>query len=247
MSGAPTAHTGAAPRVSLVIPAFREEERLPRFFPDLAAALADLPVELVVVDDGSPPGGFAALEAALKPHLVPPHRLLRREKNCGKGAAVAFGLEHAGGEFFGFVDADGSVPATEVRRLVLRALAPPPRDLLAACRVKMLGRSIERSAFRHAAGRVFATMLAAAFKVPVYDSQCGLKLFRAERYREVAESIVDQRWTWDTQLLILFFRRGWAIEEFPIDWHDVPGSKVRVLTDGLRMLAGLGRFRRLNP
>ncbi len=236
-----------APRVSLVIPAYREEERLPRYFPGLAAALADLPVELIVVDDGSPAASFMPLQAGLQPHLASRHRLLRYEINRGKGAAVAFGLEHSGSEYFGFVDADGSIPATEVRRLIKYILGSPHLDMVAACRVKMLGRSIERSVLRHLVGRIFATLLAATFRIPIYDSQCGLKVFRSDRYRAVMAFLTDRRWTWDTQLAILFHRRGWNIEEFPVDWHDVPGSKVRVVRDGLDMLATLARFRWLKP
>jgi len=238
---------GGAPRVSLVIPAFREEERLPRYFPELAAALADLPVGLLVVDDGSPAASFAALKAALTPHLGAKHRVLRHEINRGKGAAIAFGLEHAGGEFFGFVDADGSIPAAEVRRFLLLGLERQGWDMLLGSRVKMLGRSVERSFWRHLTGRVFATMLSESFSIPVYDSQCGLKMFRSERYRAVKGLLTDQRWVWDSQLVILFHRRGWRVEEVPIDWHDTPGSKIRVVRDGLRMWAGLRRFRRHNP
>lgn len=242
----PQPEEGRAPRVSLVIPAYREEARLPGYFGGLAAALADVPAELIVVDDGSPASSFASLQSALQPHLGRRHRLLRLERNRGKGAAIAFGLESAAGTYVGFVDADGSIPAQEVRRLVMRALGTPPVDMVAACRVKMLGRRIERSPLRHAAGRVFATILANVFRVPVYDSQCGLKVFRADRYRDAAPRLSDDRWTWDTQLLILFFRRGLSVEEFPVDWHDVPGSKVRVVRDGLRMLAALAKFDRLN-
>lgn len=233
-----------SPRVSLVVPAFREEERLPRYFPGLVAALADLPVEIIVVDDGSPTQSHAALRAALEPLLASGGRLLRSEVNRGKGAAIAFGLEHAAAEYVGFVDADGSIPASEVRRLVQRALGEAPPDMIAGSRVKMLGRSISRSPLRHFLGRIFATALAVGFKVPVYDSQCGLKLFRADRYRAVRPLLADERWTWDTQLLILFHGCGWSVEELPVDWHDVGGSKVRVLRDGLRMFASLARFRR---
>jgi glycosyltransferase involved in cell wall biosynthesis len=231
------------PQVSLVVPAFREEERLPRFLPALAAALADLPAEVIVVDDGSPPASYAALAAALAPHLSPRVRLVRSEPNRGKGHAIARGLEEARGALLGFVDADGAVPAAEARRLAGHALAHPEDDMVIGSRVKMLGRTIERSALRHYVGRVFATWLDTLFRVPVYDSQCGLKIFRADRYREVRGAIEDERWLWDTELLILFHRRGWRVEELPIDWREPGGSKVNVLRDGARMWTGLLRFR----
>jgi dolichyl-phosphate beta-glucosyltransferase len=233
-----------APRLRLAVPAYREEARLPAYLPGLVAALADLPAEIVVVDDGSPPWSGERLRSALAPHLSPRVRLTGYARNRGKGGAIAFGLEDAAAEFLGFVDADGSLPAGEVRRLAGHALAHPGLDMVVGSRVKMLGRSIERRASRHYVGRVFATLVSGAFAAPVYDSQCGLKVFRAERYRAVRDAVLDDRWVWDTELLILFLRRGWRVEEFPVDWREVPGSKISVLRDGVRMWRSLARFRR---
>ncbi len=228
----------------IVVPAYREEERLPGFLPGLVAALAGLPVEIVVVDDGSPPASFERLRGILAPHLSTRARLTGYPVNRGKGAAIAFGLEGAAATHLGFVDADGSVPAGEVRRLVEHCLAHPARDMVIGSRVKMLGRSVERAWRRHLTGRVFATFLSATFDIPVYDSQCGLKVFRADRYRAVASAVLDHRWIWDTELLLLFHRSGWDVEEFPIDWRETQGSKIRMVRDGLRMWRGLSRFRR---
>jgi hypothetical protein len=109
-------------------------------------------------------------------------------------------------------------------------------------RVLMLGRRVRRSALRHYAGRVFATFVATLFSAPVYDTQCGLKVFRASCVGRHLHQPTDRRWVWDTQLLLAMLAAGERVDECPIDWVEAGGSRVALL-DGARMVLALLRFR----
>jgi dolichyl-phosphate beta-glucosyltransferase len=255
-------------KLFLVIPAYCEAARLPRCLAELTAALAAAPfdTDLTVVDDGSPlverRAMAAAVEAVRARHewVRPLHSLPR---NGGKGAAVRAGWDAAlagieaagagkaasrdGASWLGFVDADGAVPAGEVVRLCRVAIdggAAEPVDAVWASRVRMLGRNVERSVWRHWAGRVFATMTALAVERGVYDSQCGAKLVRAAAYRRVRPWLAEGGFAFDVELLAALRQIDTRMVEVPVDWSDVPGGKVSVLRDSLRMVRALLRIRR---
>lgn len=245
------------PVVSLVIPAYREGTRLPRLLDGLVREplAAEAPAtEILVVDDGSGPEEAAQERAAVDDcaarlaraaasHSI---RYLLARRNRGKGAAIRAGWESAdpGAVWLGFLDADGAVSAREAWRLVRMAEGAREVDVLAATRVLMAGRSIERSAFRHVQGRVFATLAERLFHFGFYDTQCGLKLFRAELLRPLLPSLREDRWLLDVEVLALLRRRGARFWEEPIDWSDPGGSKVAPGLDALRMAVGLWRVRR---
>jgi dolichyl-phosphate beta-glucosyltransferase len=245
------------PSVTLVIPAYREGTRLPPLLAALveeAASAPAPPTEILVVDDGSGPterereeeavrAAQAALERAGAPHRA---RFVAAPANRGKGGAIRLGWASAdpASEWLGFLDADGAVSAREAWRLVRLLPALPDLDVLAGARILMAGRSIRRSLVRHLQGRVFATFVERAFHLGFYDTQCGLKLFRASRLRPLLPRLVEDRWLLDVEVLALLARSGARMREEPIDWADPGGSKVIPGLDALRMASGLWRMRR---
>lgn len=245
------------PVTSLVIPAYLEGARLPRLLDALvgeALASATPATEILVVDDGSGPveaaRELAAVDASVErlARAAAPHRVrfLPSRENRGKGAAIRSGWASAdpGAAWLGFLDADGAVSAREAWRLVRMAEAARDVDVLAAARVLMAGRSIQRSAFRHVQGRVFATLAESLFHFGFYDTQCGLKLFRAELLRPLLPSLREDGWLLDVEVLALLKGRGARFREEPIDWSDPGGSKIAPGLDALRMAVGLWRLRR---
>lgn len=240
-----------------MIPAYDEGERLPAFLRELATLGLGHPrasVELVVVDDGSSPShaerharavwdATRLLRAARSSHSV---RLVVSPRNEGKGAAIRRGWESATphSAWLGFLDADGAVGAAEFWRLVDMLEPNAPFDVLCGSRVLMAGRSIQRSDFRHAQGRVFATLVERFFRLGFYDTQCGVKLARAPLVRQVSPSLRERGWLLDVELLALLQRAGARLVEEPIDWADPGGSKVRFGLDPARMLLGLWTMRR---
>lgn len=245
----------ASPQFFLAIPSYRDTARLEIFLDALLQALAEFPfsVAVQVVDDGSGATESSALRELVEnrrsqnpptPHnsaLLPP---LLLPVNRGKGGAIYAGWDHAGtAEWWAFVDADGATSATEVCRLLREVANHPDRaDVWLASRIKMLGRSVERTVRRHLMGRVYATLASLLTGLAVYDSQCGCKVFRAQVIQKIRPLLRDMRFGFDMELLAQASREGARMVEFPVDWRDIPGSKVHLLRDSWRMFASLWRL-----
>lgn len=232
----------------LVIPAHKESARLPKFLRELVPAIASMPqrCRILIVDDGSGAEEQAKLEAVVADFhsdvLLPP---LLLKRNGGKGAAVRAGWKCGGeSDWVAFVDADGAISATEVRRLLDFALAQDEPRAVFGSRVKMLGKRVERTGLRHLMGRFFAFLVGITISPEIYDSQCGVKLIPAAAYREIADLLKEDGFCFDVELLAALLARGVEIVEVPIHWSDRPGSKVSIFKDTARMFLGLDRIRR---
>ncbi|HCN76513.1 MAG TPA: hypothetical protein DIT13_04855 [Verrucomicrobiales bacterium] len=237
-------------RLHLVVPCFRESARLPRFLPQLCAEMDEIAgVSVLVVDDGSGDSEAAATRKVVEDlrgrHacLLP---LMELPENLGKGGAVYAGwAAHEGAEWLGFVDADGSCGALEAARLARMAMtdcASP--SALFASRVKMLGRRVERLFKRHLLGRVYATLVSELLRIPVYDSQCGLKLVPRAAYEKAAGHLQVHGFAFDVELMAALLDAGCPVAEAPIDWRETPGGKVSLLRDSWRMALDVWRIRR---
>jgi dolichyl-phosphate beta-glucosyltransferase len=236
----------------LIIPCFDEEERLQ--LDALSALLTDDRVQLLFVNDGSTDGTERVLRAFADRH---PHRVrvLSLPENVGKAEAVRMGMcEALATQPFGvgYFDADMATPPSEILRL-LRVLYERDAAVVLGSRIALLGRHIERSATRHYLGRVFATLASAALDLPVYDTQCGAKMFRSGLALRVAvaEPFIS-RWAFDVELIGRLVRGGpttppVAIDAFHeeplLEWHDIKNSKVRV-SHMARTLIDLGQIAR---
>jgi dolichyl-phosphate beta-glucosyltransferase len=227
--------------VHLVLPCFRESARLPAFLAPLCLEMDRLKgVRLLAVDDGSGAEEVESVSAVIEKlrkeySCLLPVKIL--PKNVGKGGAVYAGWAESGGaEWLGFVDADGSCSAGEVARLIemARRESSPPRALFAS-RVKILGRRIERQLKRHLLGRIFATMVSELLDIPVYDSQCGLKLVPAAAYQKIRPALSVNGFAFDAELLLALLHSGSEVIEVPIDWHETPGGKIKLVRDSLCM------------
>ena len=244
-------------RVTTVMPTFNEGGRLGAFLEDWAAAACAhaLPiVTAVIVDDGSNPQEEASQRAAVNAATArlqatgAPHRMvyLRTERNQGKGASIRWGWSHGAdpaSTWWSFIDADGAVPAAEFWR-VASMLCSTRADIVCGSRVLMAGRSVSRSRFRHAQGRTFAALVESLFHLGFYDTQCGMKFFRASTVRDVLPKLQEPRWLLDIELLVLLTRAGASAVEVPIDCHERGGSSLVFGIDPVRMLVRLARLHR---
>jgi glycosyltransferase involved in cell wall biosynthesis len=221
---------------TLVIPCFDEAQRLKRS-EFLRLALLQPALQLLFVDDGSTDGTPDVLRSLREanPRQVSVERL---DRNVGKAEAVRHGLRAAlqcHTRFVGYTDADLSTPVDEISRMIA-AISASPTHVLLASRVRLLGTRIERRAVRHYLGRVFATAASAALRIPVYDTQCGAKLFlTSEALAAALEEPFRSRWAFDVEILarLLSGRAGCRplapddMREFPLRvWRDVAGSKL---------------------
>ena len=165
------------------------------------------------------------------------HRL---PANLGKGAAVYAGWNlDRESEWLGLLDADGSIPPHEVVRLLALLEQDDAPDAFFCSRCKILGRTVHRSWRRHVCGRVFATLVSVATGIPVYDSQCGFKLLRRRCYEAIRSRLREKRFAFDVELLVALRQSGARVIEVPIDWFDVPGSKLHFVRDSAQMLSAV--------
>ncbi|MBX7117072.1 MAG: glycosyltransferase [Myxococcaceae bacterium] len=207
---------------------------------------------LLFVDDGSKDDTRPVLKA-LCASLGERAQVLGLDVNGGKAEAVRAGLKkalHDGAKIVGYYDADGATPAEEMLSL-LEVLEASHAKAVLASRVALLGRDIRRRPARHYAGRVFATAASLILRLPVYDTQCGAKLFAHTPALESAlEKPFAARWAFDVELLGRLLkgdetRPGLTASDFievPLGtWVDVAGSQLGMTTypQVLAELAGI--------
>jgi len=225
--------------LSLVVPCYNEEHRL-----DLEEFQRFLVVspeaELLFVDDGSTDGTRSLLEQHT---AVPGARLslLVQPKNGGKAEAVRCGMLKAideGATLVGFWDADLATPLDAIDDFLGVLRRRPEIDWVIGARIQLLGRDVRRRALRHYLGRVFATAASMVLDMPIYDTQCGAKIFRASPdLREVLSRPFLSRWVFDVEMIARFARirardkgrpAADSIFELPVPrWADIGGSKVK--------------------
>jgi glycosyltransferase involved in cell wall biosynthesis len=223
--------------VHLVIPCSHESARIGAFLPDLCREMSDIGgVAIMVVEDGSTPEEVSKMSViidALRSEFDCLLALKTLPCNLGKGGAVYAGwADHSGAEWLAFVDADGACSPSEVARLIKMRCGA---RAIFASRVKILGRQVNRLLKRHLLGRIYATLVSELLKVPVYDSQCGLKIVPRAAYEKISSCLRVTGFAFDVELMVALLDTGCQIQEVPIDWHEVQGGKVNLLRDSWRM------------
>jgi dolichyl-phosphate beta-glucosyltransferase len=226
-------------KLLLVIPCYNEAERLPKdaFRRHLEA---DPYLYLVFVDDGSQDGTAGMLREFCR-EFETRTTLISYLPNKGKSEAVRLGVNHALAnlhpDVVGFWDADLATPLEELKAFLDVLDKRPEIEMVFGSRVKLLGREITRLPVRHYLGRVFATIASQVLGIPIYDTQCGAKLFRVTPYLHyVFDQAFLSKWIFDVEIIARFQQLYFgdegqlerAIYEYPLQtWIDVAGSKVK--------------------
>jgi glycosyltransferase involved in cell wall biosynthesis len=229
--------------LSIVVPAFNEERRLPKTFQSIRAYLKSrsLRAEVLVVDDGSTDATAKVVE--LSRAEFPELRLLSNGRNRGKGFSVRHGMLEARGEIAMFTDADLSAPMEEADKL-LAALRGGTYDVAIGSRA--VDRSlieVRQSVFRERAGIFFNQIVRRITGLPFQDTQCGFKGFRREKARVIFERQRTEGFGFDPEILFLAQRQGLRVAEVPVRWAHDPATKVRIFADSLRMFLDLVAIR----
>jgi len=225
--------------LSIVIPAYNEEGRLPKTLDCVVAYLDSRPyrAEIIVVDDGS---SDATAEVALAyQQKYSGLRLVSNKANRGKGFSVRHGMLEAHGEIALFTDADLSTPIEEADKLFA---AMRERGFDAAIGSRAVDRSlieVHQSVIREQAGIFFNLMVRWIMGIEFSDTQCGFKAFRRERARIIFEQQRVERFGFDPEILFLAKRHGLKVAEIPVRWSHDSATKVNVAADGIRMLLEL--------
>jgi len=225
--------------LSIVVPAYNEESRLPKTLDSIFAYLRVRPfrAEVIVVDDGSSDRTSEMVSNSRQKH--PNLRLISNGKNRGKGFSVRHGMLDARGEIALFTDADLSTPIEEADKL-LAALRGGGYD--AAIGSRAMDRSlieIHQSVVREQAGIFFNRLVRWIMEIELSDTQCGFKAFRTERARIIFEQQRVERFGFDPEILFLAKRNGLRVAEIPVRWSHDSGTKVNVAADGIRMFLEL--------
>jgi glycosyltransferase involved in cell wall biosynthesis len=223
----------ASPGLSIIIPSYNEETRLPATLERIAAYLQAFggEAEVLVVDDGSKDGTVAVAESFHE--KIPSLRVILNGENRGKGYSVRHGMREARGRIALFTDADLSAPIEEAGKLI---------EALEAHDVAIGSRALDRSMisvhesrFREFAGIIFNKIVRIILWLPFVDTQCGFKAFRRESCNLIFEQQTIERFGFDPELLFLARRHKLRTVEIPVSWGHSPATKVSMLRDSVQM------------
>lgn len=230
------------PQYSIVIPAYNEGARIGAALSEVSACVRSRGwrAEVLVVDDGSTDntGELVLAWAARHPEV----RLLRNERNRGKGYSVRNGMLHAAGEIVMFTDADMSSPIEEAE-LLFAAIAQGA-DLAIGSRW-LTGKRIvhKQPMYRRFFGRCFNALTRMVMRLPFADTQCGFKAFRREAAQLVFGLQRIERWGFDPEILFIAITRGLPVAEVSVTWGHDERSRISYLRDGMQMLMELAFIR----
>lgn len=236
----------ASDLIVLVTPVWNDSARLRGFGMELAAALAASPLQVrwVIADDGSEPAERVELAALLEDYskVFSAVSLHHAGEHRGKGSIVreAWAL-FPDADWCAFIDADGSVAASDLFVLFNEALAF--RMSVFGLRKRTATTRISMNAWRWLAHRGYRILVHAWLGLRCEDPQCGVKILRGDDYRRVAGGLRENGFAFDTELLLRLARAGCRWRELPVGWVGKKGGKVRPLRDAWAMLAALWRLR----
>ena len=228
------------PRLSLIIPAYNEERRLPGSLARLDAYVRNLDreVEVIVVENGSSDGTSAVVERCRQ--QMPYLRLLH-VATPGKGWAVRTGMLAATGDHLMFCDVDFSMPVTELDKFI--ALLDTGAPFVIASRELASSLRHDEPVRRHVMGRVFNRAVQLLVVHGIDDTQCGFKAFQRPVGRDLFSLQRIKGWGFDVEILYLARRRGYRVQQLAIDWFYDPDSRVRGMADSLSMVGEILRIR----
>jgi dolichyl-phosphate beta-glucosyltransferase len=233
------------PELSIIVPAYNEENRLPHGLEKIRNYFSTRPgglgsIEMLVVDDGSTDG--TARIAQEWAERFPCVRLVSNGVNRGKGFSVRHGMLEARGRIALFTDTDLSSPIEESEKL-FAAIAAGNDFAIGSRAIDRSLIGVRQARYRELAGIVFNGFVRLFTGLPFHDTQCGFKAFLREPSRIVFEQQRIEGFGFDPEILFIAKRRGLRGAEVPVRWAHDPATKVRVVRDSLRMFGDLIRIR----
>jgi dolichyl-phosphate beta-glucosyltransferase len=228
--------------LSVVVPCYNEEQRLPRTIEQIERYLdgKNAPYELILVDDGSVDGTRRVMDAAV--HRHDGVRVEALPHNRGKGRALALGVEAAKGDQILLTDADLSTPIEELDKLQA-ALSGGAGVAIASRAVRGSRVEISQPFYRVLMGKGFNLIVQVVLLPGIWDTQCGFKLFRADVARRVFADLITDGFGFDPEVLYRARKQGVKIAEVPVVWRNSAETKVSAVSSSLDMLKHVIRLR----
>jgi dolichyl-phosphate beta-glucosyltransferase len=220
--------------IAFVVPCYNEADRTDfKVFNDWQAKHPA--VSFFFVNDGSTDKTLESIAQHFSQD-----RIIDLAKNCGKAEAVRQGMKQVcdleSFSHVGFLDADLATPLSEIP--LFEHWVDQGKEVILGARILRLGGNIRRKWYRHYLGRFFATAASILLDLPIYDTQCGAKVFKADRLSEVISEPFTSKWIFDVELFLRLKQKGsiprksW--HEIPLEnWEDVGGSRLKT-TDFLK-------------
>ncbi len=228
--------------ISIVIPAYNEEKRLSislNKILEFINANRDN-YEIIVVDDGSN-DRTASLPAEIDIFI----KVIKMEKNSGKGASVRRGMLAAQGDYILFTDADLSTPIYELNKLLPQL--KNGYDIAIGSRALDYSKiKVHQPFYREFMGRTFNKIVQYLVIKGIKDTQCGFKLFKKDAAKTIFQLALIDGFGFDVELLFLANKMGYKIKEVPVDWFNNDQSKVNPIKDSLQMLLEISRIKKLH-
>ena len=221
-----------SPFLSLIIPVYNEEKRLPHALGQVFAFLEKqaYPGEVLVIENGSTDGTLQLAQQYAREY---PNLRVVHEADRGKGLAVRRGMAEAHGEYRFVCDVDLSMPVEEINHFL------PPElidfDIAIASREAPGAVRYDEPYYRHLSGRVFNLLIRMLVLPGLQDTQCGFKCFRDFVAEDIFQYQTMNGWSFDVELLSIARRRGYTIREIGVPWTYNSKSKINVLRDSWKM------------
>ena len=228
-----------APFLSIVIPAYNEQDRIINSIGAIASHVSDLGFawELLIADDGSKDQTAQLCDDLGLVNLT----VLRTAKNGGKGSAVQRGMLAARGKYILFADADNSTPIEEVSKLLIK-LDKEGYDVAVGSRAAEGAEEGKKSILRKILSGGLRLLVKYLMHIGVKDTQCGFKMYTFEAARRLHGKQTIMGFSFDLEILFLAYKFGYKIAEVPVSWIDAPGSKVDTKKEVQRFLRDMSKI-----
>jgi dolichyl-phosphate beta-glucosyltransferase len=223
--------------VSIIIPAYNEEFRLPVTLQAIAADpyLKSIKFEIVLVVEPSKDRTLAVANAwALK---LPRLHVLENQKQKGKGYAVKCGMLEATGDYVFFMDADLSVPISTISEFIAVFISDPQLMVVFGSRRHTKSNiKVSQNILRRKMGGCFNLAVRTIARLPWADTQCGFKAFRRQAIGPIFNAQILHGFAFDVEILVIADKLNLKLSEQPVVWTNSPQSHVRIFKDSLMML-----------
>ena len=225
-------------KTAIIIPCYNEENRIDK--EKIISLIEKSEVTVYLSNDGSTDHTLELLESISREN---PNRIkvLDYEKNSGKASVIYNSVNRLYKDkefdYIGYFDADFSTPVSEIIRM-LDFIKINKTEFILGSRVKLLNSNINRKIYRHIIGRIIITILNFKFKLAIYDTQCGAKIFSNKIVGDAFSKPFYTSWLFDVEIFIRLKNAHLLKQgcEFPLtEWKDVEGSKLGFRT-GFKIL-----------